>query len=359
MLEFIDKVNNSISTYRSQDYQRNIFTEISDAFYRENYHSDIFAYYFSFEIVKKVLIDWISKSLKNPDIKYGDYHDGEVKREDARIDITIYSCDRKKAIIIENKSNNASDQDRQLPRYLNELTKRDIQIDGILYLNKNHMKEPDTTGWSKNEYSKIEKMIVISQLVGVNSFISNVIDQVLVKTTDIRLCALSHEIKCLLLNIVYGGLNMEDLYPFVQELSVNGNLEKLQKAIQAYKDLPKYWREYYKKYLDSEKLNGRIDKNIRIGTYKETCLFVDNIVIGNIDYGFDIWFNQEYFDFSILTRNGSENDIDELRKKMNEKWFFTDNVEFGRYRFSYKEILNEKAIKELILKAIDSFNPFI
>lgn len=361
MLEFLDGIIRTISSYKSQDCNRNIFTEISEAFYRENYHSDIFSYYLSFDIAKNALIDWINEQL-NKDEVYVDYHaytNGAVKREDGRIDITLYSYDKTRAIIIENKSNDATDQDRQLPRYIEDLKRQNIRIDGILYLNKNHIREPNTTGWSIEEITEIKSKLVVSQLVGENSFLSKVIEKALYRTTDIRLSALSHEIKSLLQNLVFGGINMEDLTTFVQELTINNNFEKLQKAIQAYNDLPKYWRELYKNFLDSEKNKGQVEINIHIGIFQDTCLFLDNIVIEKINYAFDIWFRQDFFEFSILTRNGSQSQIDELRKKMKEKWFFTDNFERGRYRKYFKDVLNEKEMKEQIMKAIDSFKPFI
>lgn len=358
MLEFLDALMKDIDSYKSIEKKTNVFQAISDIYYRENMHSDIIAYYLTNKIPKKCLIEWINKE-KDLDINFNSYSNGEIIREQFRIDILIYSNDKKRAIIIENKSNGADDQDKQLPRYFELLTGEGIIVECILYLNKNHIKEPDISGWTKEEEHSIKKILLPTQLVGINSFSNNVVNKTIQESTDVRLIGLSHEIKSLFNNLVYGGINMEDLSAFVKELNKDGNFDKLKTAVKAYNDLPEYLRDYYKEYLDREKENGNINKKYRIGTYKETCLYVDQIFIDNVEYGFDIWFSQNYIDFSFLTRDYDNYDFEKVKEKMGKQWAFGNKIPDDRYRFEYEDILNEKEVKQLILKIINSFSNFI
>ncbi|WP_162502569.1 hypothetical protein [Treponema endosymbiont of Eucomonympha sp.] len=68
----------------------------------------------------------------------------------------------------------------------------------------------------------------------------------MIATNDIRLNALSQEIRELFYSVTYGDVNMEDLEQFVIELKENNNFGNLKQAIKAYNDLPKYLATKYK-----------------------------------------------------------------------------------------------------------------
>jgi hypothetical protein len=74
-----------------------------------------------------------------------------VNRELDRIDITIRDIKSKKAIIIENKINNAGDMPRQIPRYYKKLEEQGYSIDAIVYLVLFGSKQPDTRDWTIEE----------------------------------------------------------------------------------------------------------------------------------------------------------------------------------------------------------------
>jgi len=179
-VEILEKLSRSVMLYKSSQINRNVFSSISDVFYRENLHSDIIAYYLESELAKRKFIEWINEQLQKKDLEpdkkhelvFEEYMSGKIVREDAGIDILLYSNDEKKAIIIENKSNEAADQYRQLPNYVGSLIKQNITIEAILYLNKNHLKQPDKTGWKQNEIECIDSKLVSAQLLGDTSFIT-------------------------------------------------------------------------------------------------------------------------------------------------------------------------------------------
>jgi len=130
MLEYLETLYQTVKTYKSSTNYNSIFKEISNYHYRENYHSDILALYLRHKEVKKEFILWLNNCLSDKDnrINYREYEDGSVEREEHRIDILLYSSDKRKAIIIENKSNNADDQPKQLFRYYSDLKKERLLL---------------------------------------------------------------------------------------------------------------------------------------------------------------------------------------------------------------------------------------
>ena len=124
----------------------NVFTIVSETFYRENFHSDIWATFLDrngphgggTEYFRHFIAFLKACSLQPNDIPDADtFGDYVTKREKDRIDVSIRGegkdkC-RPKAIIIENKINNAVDQSKQLPRYYKELSK-EFDVVAIVYL---------------------------------------------------------------------------------------------------------------------------------------------------------------------------------------------------------------------------------
>jgi len=359
-LEFLEQITVPVRSYKSSVNSKNIFTSISDTFYRENFHSDLIAYYLGHELVRKKLIAWLNKIL-SPDkqIQVADYENGDVRRELGRIDIALYSYDKERCIVIENKSNEAADRDRQLPRYLDYLQRQNIEVESIIYLNKNTLNGPSKEGWSELDLVKINHLLVPTRLVGPNSFLDEVVDNVLKDSNDIRLSGLSLELKILFNELVFGGLNMEDLSGFSQELLKDNNLDKLKKAMTAYNDLPKYWREHYKSATESLKTTGKIPHEVRVAPYKETCLVIDNFRYKGINFGVDLWFSHQRVDISLLTRNGTDKNIEELKEQGVSKWPFGNEKDLGRYRFYVTDPFDNVAVIAAIDQVLVFFRNLI
>ncbi|WP_245580718.1 PD-(D/E)XK nuclease family protein [Brachyspira alvinipulli] len=119
----------------SEDCPFNIFELISDTYYKENFHSDIIAKLLEHETVLKYFLDFIdvdtSKYLNN---------DYSVVREENKIDILIKSGIN--CIIIENKLRWAKDMNEQLSRYYNNCLKKNLEVDKIVYLSPDTLKQP-------------------------------------------------------------------------------------------------------------------------------------------------------------------------------------------------------------------------
>jgi PD-(D/E)XK nuclease superfamily protein len=168
------KIKNKREEYKfDRELNFNIFTSVSDTYYRENFHSyiltDILNPYTE-GIGNKKYLDLFIEILnkKNNKIKIPKFkNDIVVVREKERIDILIH--DNKNAIIIENKINNAPDQPNQLGRYF-KTVKQDVAA--IVYLILAPGKKPDLNYKNDKDYSKKdyykniaeikEKLIILS-----------------------------------------------------------------------------------------------------------------------------------------------------------------------------------------------------
>ena len=136
----LDDYFKQIPKYREEkEKQPNIFSVISDAYKRENYTSDVLSFILNpgaigsdnylKNFLKIINIDEIS-FFQNRPIK--------VYREEDRIDILIHNekPNKRDAIIIESKLNNAPDQHMQLIRYYKKKEK-EFNILTVVYLTIN------------------------------------------------------------------------------------------------------------------------------------------------------------------------------------------------------------------------------
>lgn len=161
-----------------EDLGFNPFALMSDMYYRENFHSDIIAaildpkgshnekwlFLRSFVDLLASLADEqckpaIAEKLRN--LRVND--EIVVSREDYRTDIAIYSARDHWSILVENKINNAVDQDRQLIRYLNDWTKDklDVKPVAIVYLTPTDWKaQPEMSNWTEKEKCDVKKLLI-------------------------------------------------------------------------------------------------------------------------------------------------------------------------------------------------------
>jgi hypothetical protein len=158
----------------------NIFSSISDSYRKENFHSDILknllnpqtpdignpayldVFYNLLREVKK------SKGEANaiPDIEFDD--SVSVEREKGRIDIFIH--DKKHGIIIENKINDAPDQDDQLAHYLEYAKKNDIEVAAVVYIPpvdfiKNPLLDDYSKRYQKDIVPEIKNKLVVLPVI--------------------------------------------------------------------------------------------------------------------------------------------------------------------------------------------------
>lgn len=308
---FLNPLYDILKNYNTYQEKKCIFNAISDINYRENFHSDILAYYFSFAETKIELVNWINKMFKERSLPEFDSKNFETNskavREEGRRDITIYSKYKQFAIIIENKSNDAKDMVKQIPRYYYALKEQnsDMKI-VIIYLNREGSSGPDTSNWEgtvtiKGKDITINKEEVLSHILitDLEGITENVISNISMKSKTARLKGISCEIKDLFENII--GETMEnnvtkDLLEFLNKNNENikmKNSEILSKIVFAYEELPKSMATYYCDYINKRsmlELSGRT-----VSIFSKTIVYIEwfkiksNIGVCNftLDFAFD------------------------------------------------------------------------
>lgn len=242
---FLDEImrdNIIIDYYEGEKYSTpigfNIFSAISDTFYRENFHSDILKAFLSTnsgsdkgfgqhcegDLFLQVFIDMINDDRAERGLSPIDgslYRTATAEREPHRIDILIKGGNH--CIIIENKINDAPDMDRQLPRYYWTMSQEGYVVDGIVYLTKTTEKAPDVSSWSpkeKEEILPLVTMIPANDMDGKRSLISDWITPCCDEASDPASSASLEQYKSLIKYLTPNFKKkaaMKDLLSFLQE----------------------------------------------------------------------------------------------------------------------------------------------
>lgn len=133
-----------------EQHSFNLFSISTYTAHLEHFHSDVVAILLNPEERHKqdnyylnCFLDYIFEQM--PSIKKEDYLQPEITREKGRIDVCIKDDMSKKAIIIENKINDAEDRDKQLENYYNYLVDSGFEVDAIVYLTLNGNKNAPLT----------------------------------------------------------------------------------------------------------------------------------------------------------------------------------------------------------------------
>lgn len=225
------------------DVGYNIFTIISDYYYRENFHSDIIKSFIENEreTTFPIFLKMINLVRKQNEIKKSDFSNFSIHREKERIDILILDDYSKKAIIIENKINNASDTNRQLPKYYEKISEN-YEVVAIVYLTLNTSKTPHKMDWSDEEIQQIQNLLII--VPSMSSISANLVDHFLkpsiLEVKHINLNSTIRQYTKLIQYINHNSMDSISLKKFREEMLVNDNLETAISIKNMLNDLPEY-----------------------------------------------------------------------------------------------------------------------
>jgi len=282
-------------TKNKTDIGFNIFTLSSDFYYRENFHSDIiksfldpnekhnegnkYLYFF---------IDLLNKAKGN-DVKISkdDFQNATVERERYHIDILITDENSKKAIIIENKINNAVDQQRQLPRYVKNI-KKEFKIVAIVYLTLNSSKRPDKSDWNKSEIKEINQILKIIPAYEVDKSKVNLFDNWIVpsiiNSDNIDSTVLLRQYGNLIKYLNTNTMDTISLEKFYNSLQENDNLKTAISIKNMLNDLPEYLAI---RIEDKYKNHCYPFKNI--WRYKQSDTVFEEFINDNNYFKLDVW----------------------------------------------------------------------
>lgn len=282
----------------------NFFTSISDLYYRENFHSDIIKTLLSIHEFFDTFFEELSKYL-GLYIKF-DFDSTVVERErHGRIDISIIDYNKRQAIIIENKINDAIDMKRQLPRYFDSLNNKGIEVVNILYLSISGNKNPSIADWNFVDKANVENKITIMSGIERASFFSieSIINKSIINTININHIVFQKQYKNLLNTLGAQEINhyvMDELY---SKIKSKNDLDELLTLKRLIGELPKYRavkiREYFKN--DSNPF-------AEVQIWKEYTTFFNKLIINESNFAIDIDCYETYYDVSFLDRDAETNE---------------------------------------------------
>lgn len=234
----------------------NIFLLVSDLYHRENLHSDIIR--FLLDPNEKhgegnlFLSEFISMlNRKGCDISAINYKDANVVREKGRIDVLIYSDSSKRAIVIENKINNAGDMHRQLPRYY-DIVSTKYHIDAIVYIPLDINKRPDKSDWDDSDKKHVEPLLRIIPAYSDASTVNIVTDwlePLIMRIDNIDLVSTLRQYSQLIKKLNRNIMDTIILEKFYHELIKDENLKSAMSIRNMLNELPTYMTQrVFKKF---------------------------------------------------------------------------------------------------------------
>ena len=278
----------------------NVFTLASHLYYRENFHSYIFASFLNpnekhFEGNKylQIFIDLLNKKNNQSNIEKDDFKNSNVHIEKHKIDILITDKSSKKAIIIENKINNAVDQFRQLPRYVEKI-KNEYEIAAVVYLTLNSDKRPDKKDWTIDERKSIEKILKLIPVFDINSNKTNLYNNwilpSIINSQNINSSSILRQYGELLKYLNTNTMDTIALKKFYNTIQSDMNLETAISIRNMLNDLPKYIaNRIEEKYKDS------CFPFVKIWRHKEIDVVFEGFEIDDKYFKMDIWcFEEKY-----------------------------------------------------------------
>lgn len=298
----------------------NVFRLISDLYYRENFHSDIMSYFLEprerhgcGSAFLDQFISMLNKVDRNIDSR--DYADAVAVREEARIDILIKSESSRRAIIIENKINNAGDMPRQLPRYYDYVSPN-YEIDAIVYVPLDRSKTPDMTDWSAADKAHVLPLLTV--IPACDKEKTNIVRDWLIpsansaKNLDVAsvLRQYSKLVEQLNLNI----MDTIILEKFYQELVQPNNLESAQSIRNMLNDMPAYLA-----LRIQDKFGQSCHPFMKIWIYQSRDAVFEGAVIDGIYLKMDIWCSENGYDaifWSPEDKGASEEEFSGLVSRM-------------------------------------------
>jgi PD-(D/E)XK nuclease superfamily len=130
----------------------NICSFVSSQSHYENLHSDIIhalldvsGEHLELRVFLNLFIRWLKDHFV-PELRLEDFENAQLaKREQMRMDIFIFDVHSKKAVIIENKINDAVDQDQQIDTYWKRAKASGFDVVAVVYLSLDGSKKAPPT----------------------------------------------------------------------------------------------------------------------------------------------------------------------------------------------------------------------
>ncbi|MBB6274039.1 hypothetical protein HDF26_004512 [Pedobacter cryoconitis] len=333
-----DLVNN-----KKKEASYNLFTISSYNSYIENFHSDIISSLLSPVAAHKLgnaflflFIDYLN-SIPGLEINRNDFTNVEVTREKGKLDIWIKDLSSRRAIIIENKINNAMDMDNQLDRYWQYVETANYRVVAIIYLTLDGTKKaPPAEGAINQIIKNIEAFSSES-----NNLINGWLEPCLHAASNLDSSTFIYQyIKLIkhLANRTMQTNTMEELYQFI---SAENGFKTLDTIVKMYSDLTTFRADKFSKQLIDY---SPFKKQFR---YKPMYVLYDYYIYKDHRLKLDVWFEEiggaEVVFWNVTTSGINGRMV--LTERLNEiglRQEFTDEVSYNDNGYTKHFIVGDK-----------------
>jgi hypothetical protein len=366
---YLSGIKSKIKDYGiGEESNFNIFSSISDTYYKENLHSDII----------RLILDPSTEKINNgsekninlfvsllnkikPNLKINIGKDIVVEREKGRIDILIYDS-KLNSIIIENKINFARDQDNQLGRYYNYALKRGFKVKAIVYLTLSPEKQLEINYSIKDSKLREDIKDLIIPLSVLNkknekNFIDDFIDQCIKYSEDNIIAKVYYsEYKELLKSL--GGNAMTMNLDRSTLLEIYANKEKLEQFNlfgYLWDKREKVFNEIIRELLKENDF-GEYSDDKNIWLFKIDANISLGFSINGWSFGFTTTPKGKKFsedtqeELKILLENKKLKDIFVKEPTKSDEWWVYKNVDIDKIGDCKSLISNFNVLKELVQK---------
>lgn len=345
--------------------QFNVFRIISDLYYRENFHSDIMKFFLDPKekhgcgnVFLLAFVDMLNKYSEN-EIKRQDYNNATVNREeptgDGYIDIVIWSDSSKKAIVIENKINNAPDMKRQLPRYYDYVYhKMGCCIDAIVYIPLDVSKKPDRSTWEGNDEKNLKPLLKIvpafSDASTVN-IVTNWIEPSISLTNNTDVASTLKQYAQLIKTLNHNYMNTVVMEKFYNELMLGENLNLAKSIREMLDDLPYYLAQRIRAKYEN---NCNPFSHIWIDKYWNTVFEGSTVMICGMHLKIHVKCSVDgyYVEFVLWDDDNRLNEYRQLVRSLSSLEDFEKNINDEKYYYKQFGFNEEGSVIELIDKLL-------
>lgn len=260
-----------------------------------------------------------------------DFSSTIVERErNGRIDISLVDLNKKQAIIIENKVNDAVDMQRQLPRYFENLNNKGFEVVNILYLSISGNKHPSKTDWNNDDKANLENKVTIMSGIERSGFFSieSIISKSIINTKNIDQIVFQRQYKNLLNKLGAQEINhyvMDELY---SKIKSKNDLDELLTLKKLTEELPKYRAIKIREYFKND-----ATPFAEVQIWKEYTTYFNKLIFKESNFAIDINCYETYYDVSFFDRNADTNesalkfientDLDFKQREANSRLFKT------------------------------------
>jgi hypothetical protein len=316
----------------------NLFSIISSIYHRENLHSDVLAYFLDPKKGHKCgftfLYAFINMLNNNaPQLQFAKHERLEVYREKGRIDISILDPLSKRAIIIENKINNAKDQHRQLYRYIEHLHSRDFTSAAIVYLSLDGSKRPSYECYVPEEVKEITAILLCLAAAHPTqcNLVRDWLSPCMLMTNDLDVLSTLRQYSHLLQLLNKSAMDFETLEQFYRV--VGRNPETFQTALtlqDMMKELPYYMAERLKGLLEASARDAF--PTVRIHEEDDEFPFVvcEGFTLApDFNFTIDVQVLPDVYEVTLFERRGKLSIANDPIKKVIEDLKLTDKLSFS------------------------------